>query len=118
MKRAQRRASLPGTDLGTDRRRRPGLRSAAAIVLAAGLTSGLAACGDDEDDGLDDVDVNVTTDMGSDDTGVAPGTDMTTDTMTDLTTGGTASGDSATVTTPVSGSVSNDDGGNGGTSAP
>lgn len=117
MMRAHRRASNagnPGTSGIADRRltSRRGLHGMAAIVLAAGLTSGLAACGDDDED-LDDVDVDVTTDMGTDDTGMAPGTTMT---------GGTGdmggSGDSATVPTPVSGSVSNDDGGSDATSAP
>lgn len=93
---------------------RPGRRCAARAVLAAAVATaavgGLAACGDDDE--IDDVDVDVTTD--ATDIGGVPGTD--TGSSSDITTGG-STGDS-TVPTPVSGSVADDDMGNGGTTAP
>jgi hypothetical protein len=98
--------SIDSSALGPRSRRR-GPRAVVAVALATSLVGGLAACGDDDEDDMNDVDV--TTDVG-----VVPGTD--TGSSSDITTGG-STGDS-TMTTPVSGSVSNDDGGSDATMAP
>ncbi|MFN8021305.1 MAG: hypothetical protein U0Q03_07235 [Acidimicrobiales bacterium] len=88
------------------RARRRGARTVAGVALATALVGGLAACGDDDDDDMNPSDVSTEiTDLGS-----VPGT------MTGNSTGMTT-GDS-TMTTPVSGSVSNDDGGSDATTAP